>query len=340
MSLWMRLTKVRIFTNYTFGNSAELLGCSEEELLAHGIELEFNTSGRADLVVVLNTTSAPRWVLVGKGNIIKLLQEPLVMNPLTHLFTYHHSRIYDQVLTHSPVPGDKRQVLSLPCNGSFVDPTLTKPQFDQKQHQLSVIASDLTVLPGHKLRAQFVQQLLTHLPELERHTYGRGRTQQLMRKEDGLNKYRYSVAIENSSINSYVTEKFYDCIIAGCVPLYFGAPDIAKYFPEKSFIALPIHDIRECVRIIQTLSVADYESRIPALIEARSLIHDKYSLSAVILRRTSEIRKAQPSRRRFVFLMRVDGFLIWIQKLGFTTAIIRKYRATVRFSLRLLRRCR
>lgn len=329
----MRPIKVRIFTSFIFGTPSELLGCSEEAIRGHGIDIEFNTSGKADLVVVLNTTSSPRWAFVSKQNVIKVLQEPLIRNPLTHFYTYRHSRIYSRILTHSPVATDKRQVLSLPCNGSFVDPTLTKPPFEQKQQLLSVIASNLTIFPGHKLRAQFIQELLTYLPELERHTYGRGRKQQLLRKEDGLNTYRYSVAIENSCTNSYITEKFYDCIITGCVPLYFGAPDIANYFPEKSFIVLPIHDIQECVRIIQNLSIADYESRIPALVEARSLIRDQYSLAAVIFRHVTEIRKTQPSRRRFIFLMRIDGFLIWAQKLGISTAIIRKYRATVKLFL-------
>lgn len=333
----MRQLKVLIFTNFIFGTTSELLGCREVELRAHGIDLEFNSSGKADLVVVLNTTSSPRWALVPKGNVIKVLQEPLVRSPLTHLYTYHHSRIYDQIFTHSPVAADKRQVMSLPCNGSFVDPTLTKPPFEQKQYLLSIIASSLTILPGHKLRSQFVQELLTQLPELEHHTYGRGRKRQLLRKEDGLNKYRYSVAIENSCTDSYITEKFYDCIITGCVPLYFGAPNVADHFPEKSFIALPINDIQKCVQIIQTLSVADYESRIPALVEARSLIRDQYSLGAVILRHVAEIRQVQPSRRRLIFLMRIDGFLIWVQKLGITTAIIRKYRATANFLSRLLK---
>ena len=333
----MRRLKVRVFTSFILGTTSELLGCSEEALRTLGIDLEFNTSGKADLVVILNTTSSPRWALVPKGNVIKVLQEPLVRSPLTHLYTYHHSRIYDQIFTHSPLEADKRQVLSLPCNGSFVDPTLNKPPFEQKQHLLSIIASTLTIFPGHKLRSQFVQELLTQLPELEYHTYGRGRKQQLLRKEDGLNKYRYSVAIENSCIDSYITEKFYDCIITGCVPLYFGAPNVADYFPEKSFIALPINDIQKCIQIIQTLSITDYESRIPAIIEARSLIRDQYSLAAIILRHVAKIRKAQPSRQRFILLMRIDGFLIWVQKLGVTTAMIRKFRAVAKLSSRLLK---
>ena len=333
----MRRLKVRVFTSFILGTTAELLGCSEEELRARGIDLEFNTSGKADLVVVLNTTSSPRWVRVPRGNTIKVLQEPLIRNALTHLYTYHHSRIYDLIYTHSPIGADKRQVLSLPCNGSFVDPTHTKPPFEQKRHLLSIIASNLTIFPGHKLRAQFVHKLLSLLPELEHHTYGRGRKRQLLRKEDGLIRYRYSVAIANSCTDSYITEKFYDCIITGCVPLYYGAPNVENYFPDKSFISLPINDVQKCIQIIQTLSIEDYESRIPALIEARSLIRDQYSLAAIILRHVAKIREAQPSRQRFILLMRIDGFLIWVQKLGVTTAMIRKFRAVAKLSSRLLK---
>jgi hypothetical protein len=307
---------VRIFTNYEVVNESQLLGRHPNELRSQGIEVIFNRSGKADLVLVLNTVTKPRWVSVPKGNLIKLLQEPVIHRPLTHLFTYYHSHIFDQVLTHSPNPKDQRQFRSHPYLGSMVDPTQIYFQpFDHKKYMISIISSTLAILPGHQIRNYFIQNLLTRFPELKSHTFGRGRNQELVSKIHGLEKYRYSIAIENSCIPSYITEKFFDCIIAGCIPLYFGAPDIADYFPKGSYILFPINNIEECDEIIRGLSEADFESRIPALREARALIRDNYSLASLLLKYVHANNQHLTSKRRFVFLQRFDGLILMLQNL-------------------------
>lgn len=46
----------------------------------------------------------------------------------------------------------------------------------------------------------------------------------------------YSLLQENSIATDYVTEKLYDAFVAGCVPLYLGAPNIAKLLPDPQAI--------------------------------------------------------------------------------------------------------
>ncbi len=49
--------------------------------------------------------------------------------------------------------------------------------------------------------------------------------------------YRFAVAFENEKdVAGYVTEKIFDCINAGVVPIYYGASDICEYVPEDVFI--------------------------------------------------------------------------------------------------------
>lgn len=43
-------------------------------------------------------------------------------------------------------------------------------------------------------------------------------------------------AIENSLVEDYVSEKVYDALIAGCVPIYWGAPNIQDFIPHESSI--------------------------------------------------------------------------------------------------------
>ena len=55
-------------------------------------------------------------------------------------------------------------------------------------------------------------------------------------KIDTLRRYKFCVAIENSADQHYVTEKVYDALVAGCVPIYFGAPNVLEYVPHANAI--------------------------------------------------------------------------------------------------------
>jgi len=47
-----------------------------------------------------------------------------------------------------------------------------------------------------------------------------------------LARYRFTLAFENSIARDYVTEKFFDALEAGSVPVVLGAPDVADYAPS------------------------------------------------------------------------------------------------------------
>ncbi|KAF9923094.1 hypothetical protein FBU30_006789 [Linnemannia zychae] len=55
-------------------------------------------------------------------------------------------------------------------------------------------------------------------------------------KQRIMSKYPFGLAAEHSNCASYVTEKIYDVLAAGAIPIYFGASDIADFVPEGSYI--------------------------------------------------------------------------------------------------------
>jgi hypothetical protein len=56
-------------------------------------------------------------------------------------------------------------------------------------------------------------------------------------KWDVLPKYRFSLCYENIHDESgWVTEKIFDSMRAGCVPIYWGAPNITNYVDADAFI--------------------------------------------------------------------------------------------------------
>jgi Glycosyltransferase family 10 (fucosyltransferase) C-term len=46
-------------------------------------------------------------------------------------------------------------------------------------------------------------------------------------------RYKFTLAFENSISADYVTEKFFDALIAGSVPVYRGAPNVGKFAPAQ-----------------------------------------------------------------------------------------------------------
>lgn len=307
------LRTVRVFSNLHISDPEATLGLSNEVLSAAGISVIFNRSGPAELVVVLNVVRHPRWVLAPKERIIKVLQEPTIRNPLSHRFTYSHHRIFSKIFTHTVDTADARQVKSSGFHGSFVNLNeRRKPGLEGKTELVSIVASTLDMLPGHKERVAFIEKLLTHRPDLIKHTFGKGRGVELERKSTGLLPYMYSIAIENTSAPSYITEKFIDCILTGTVPLYFGAPDIGTYFPEHSFIWLPIQDFDKCLEILEGLGPEDYQRREEAIIEAQSLIQSKLSLASMIIDELDKKTSADSGRSfHFLFSFDVVGMFIW-----------------------------
>lgn len=55
-------------------------------------------------------------------------------------------------------------------------------------------------------------------------------------KYEVLSQYKFSLCFENMAMKGYVTEKIFDCLYAGTVPLYLGATDISDLIPEAAYI--------------------------------------------------------------------------------------------------------
>lgn len=55
-------------------------------------------------------------------------------------------------------------------------------------------------------------------------------------KLDILSQYDFCLCFENMSMNGYVTEKIFDCLYAGTIPIYLGAHDIQDLIPEHVYI--------------------------------------------------------------------------------------------------------
>jgi hypothetical protein len=80
-------------------------------------------------------------------------------------------------------------------------------------------------------------------------------------------KFKYNICYENTfNINGYITEKIFDCFIAGCVPIYLGAPNISDYIPNNTFIDRrnfnSDYELIQFLKKINEFEYSDYQDNI------------------------------------------------------------------------------
>jgi len=72
---------------------------------------------------------------------------------------------------------------------------------------------------------------------------------------------KFNIACENQLINNMFTEKLLDCFTSRTVPIYFGCPNLGKYFDVRGIIQF--NTIEQLEHILATLTPDDYERRLP-----------------------------------------------------------------------------
>jgi len=114
----------------------------------------------------------------------------------------------------------------------------------EKTKFMSIIVSNKKQLEGHKYRHTLVQAILK--TNLDIHIYGRGSNQYGGDRIKGgfedvdlpYKNYTFTIAIENKRYNHYISEKFTNAISFNCIPIYYGATCIKKYFGDNCHIKL------------------------------------------------------------------------------------------------------
>jgi hypothetical protein len=150
-----------------------------------------------------------------------------------------------------------------------------------KTKMISVVSSSKTMTDGHRQRVDFALRLKSHFGD-KIDLFGRG-LNEIEDKWDALADYRYHVAIENSEVNHYWTEKISDAFLAGCHPIYHGCPNIADYFSPGSFTLIDINEPEKAIATIESCIEQDRYALSKQLIwESREKVLDQYNLFPLI----------------------------------------------------------
>jgi Glycosyltransferase family 10 (fucosyltransferase) C-term len=137
----------------------------------------------------------------------------------------------------------------------------------KKSKMISLIASAKRDTQGHKLRHAVVDWARQNALDLE--VLGRGYVP-FGHKAEGLAPYRFSVVIENARETNYFSEKLVDAVLCDTVPIYWGCPNLERFFDPSGIIqCASLDDVR---RAVLAVSGADYQARLPRIQAIRPVL--------------------------------------------------------------------
>jgi hypothetical protein len=222
---------------------------------AHGIDFVTldQTAGPEDLDAIL-FMDRPR---AGNQVVAQILARAIpkylcifetdVIKPDNWDLDYHHQ--FDRIFTWSDAHVDDKKYFKL---NFAIDPhcpydfEVLKSAFQQRK-LCTLIAGAKTSPHTNELysaRVQTIRWLEAHAPQ-DFDLYGMGWSSEHFPSYRGtvqdklatLARYRFAICYENAqNYPGYITEKILDCLRAGMVPVYWGAPNISRWIPEGCFI--------------------------------------------------------------------------------------------------------
>ncbi len=172
-----------------------------------------------------------------------------------------------------------------------------------KDKLMSVVASHKTRTAGAKARKEFIIKMKEHFKDgLDAFSNLPGvfgpDTKISGIKWNAVAPYKYHLAIENSLVPHYWTDKILDAYLAGAYPIYYGDPSVAEYFPKNSFTMIDINNIEESIKIIEKAISENYcEKYKKEIWEARKLCLEKYNIFAVVADTISSLPSGNKAKK-------------------------------------------
>ncbi len=216
-------------------------------------EIDENIFPKANLQIVAHLPSASLFIKGSEG--IKFHRSI----PYIH---FHHMATYDQL--------------------NSIDET-------NRTKLICSITSGLNGIPGYESRRLFLEnfsatntlfdlfgkfsQLAVAIPSY------RG---QCLTKWKTVSQYKYSLVIENSTDDYYISEKIFDALICGSMPIYHGSDKIFEVLPKEWFYHLPSLDITEISKLNAFIATNAYKTVSDNRVEICKFIYEKFSFYSAL----------------------------------------------------------
>ncbi len=260
--------------------------------------------GAYDRVVVYDTMAAPLDVRCPPDGVFLLVGEPPEFKSyhpeylaqfaclLTPDSNMPHPRIVDTVIGQPWYVGLAFEMNQAPRpTMRFEDLAEARPE---KTDAVSVMASYKKSTQGHLARPRLVETLQKCLGD---RVLPLGRDAGMVAdKWDALAPYKYHIALENSRVNHYITEKLTDAYLADCFPFYWGAPNVGDYFNPETYRWINLYDPESAADTIEAaLDEGLYDKTREARAHERKNVLERHNMFALLDHHVSQPTRAPPA---------------------------------------------
>jgi hypothetical protein len=290
--------QVRICTYQTGFNRHYTRYFTSSDAHAHSFILVDQPS-QAEVVTFINTIEDK--VLRHNQRAILFFHEPLA-----------YAHLYQSEINENQFPKSNLEVIShLPTPSLFLkDPDGIKfhrsipyvhfhhnATYDQlnsidvakRIRQICSITSGLSGIPGYQSRRQFIESFSASNPNFD--LYGKfskfavaipSYRGPCIFKWKTVSQYKYSLVIENSNEDYYISEKIFDALICGSMPIYHGSDKIFEIIPKEWFYFLPSLDVSEISKLNAFIATDSYKFVSDNRAEICKTIYKKYSFYSAL----------------------------------------------------------
>jgi hypothetical protein len=213
-----------------------------------------------------------------------LFIEGEAIDPLTYkIFDRYHGldKDYTCIFTHSTRLLDKYpNALFIPGGGVYYGTETHGGKFNPEQYKfksknISIVSSNKKMCDLHRFRID-VARYYKNSPLVD--TFGTFDGEPYIKIADSLEKYRYSIVIENDITPYHFTEKILNCFASMTIPIYIGATKIGDFFNAGGIIQVTFPQIDILDKIITNCNEADYIARLPSIIENYNKVIDFFCI--------------------------------------------------------------
>jgi len=147
-------------------------------------------------------------------------------------------------------------------------------------------------------------------------------------KHEFLQKYKFNICFENASDSGYITEKYFHAKAAGCIPIYWGDPNLARDFNPAGGInthGKSWEQIREEIKAVDTdpmkylqmfsIPAITPEAETYARTQMKRLVTAILPFAATVEQKTPSTTTGTPKFYTAVNSKFIPSLLVWIESL-------------------------
>lgn len=175
---------------------------------------------------------------------------------------------FERILTYHPALLDLAGFEFMPYAGVWIE--RADWGLHPKRHLCSMLIGHKQATSGHRLRQTIADQLPPTVTMFG--SRGTSTDYSIATKLRVNREFAFTVVTETQRLDNLFTEWLLDCFAVGTVPVFWGCPNVGRYFNAAGILSFETP--AQCAEIVRGLSWELYESLLPAVADNLARVAD------------------------------------------------------------------